>query len=127
MRSGTSLGRVRGLGSAREGAHHWWKHRLTAGSNLFLMVWLVVSIARQPSFDYVSMKMWLSNGWVALPMALLILSVFTHFRMGLQVVIEDYQHDEARVVSLVLLNAFTLGLGAIALFSILKIALGAAA
>ncbi|GGB25672.1 succinate dehydrogenase, hydrophobic membrane anchor protein [Sphingomonas metalli] len=127
MRSGTSLGRVRGLGSAKEGAHHWWQQRLTAGSNLFLMLWLIVSIARQPSFDYASMRMWLSNGWVALPMALLILSVFSHFRLGLQVVIEDYQHDESRIVMLVLLNFFVVALGAAALFSIVKIALGAAA
>lgn len=127
MRSGTSIGRVRGLGSAKEGAHHWWIHRLTAGSNFLLMSWLMISIARQPSFDYASMRLWLSNGWVALPMALLVLSVFWHFRLGLQVVIEDYQKDESRVVALVLLNFFVVALGATALFSILKIALGAAA
>ena len=127
MRSGTPLGRVRGLGSAKEGAHHWLRQRLTAGSNLFLMVWLMVSIARQPAYDYGAMRMWLSNGWVALPMALLIISVFWHFRLGLQVVIEDYQKDQNRVVALILLNFFTVALGATALFSIVKIALGAAA
>jgi succinate dehydrogenase / fumarate reductase membrane anchor subunit len=127
MRSGTSLGRVRGLGSSKEGAHHWWTQRLTAGSNFLLMLWLVVSIARQPAFDYASMRFWLSSAWVALPMALLILSVFWHFRLGLQVVIEDYQHDESRVVLLVLLNFFVMALGATAIFSIIKIALGAAA
>ncbi|MDP1027388.1 succinate dehydrogenase, hydrophobic membrane anchor protein [Sphingomonas sp. KR1UV-12] len=127
MRSGTSLGRVRGLGSSKEGAHHWWQQRLTAGSNFLLMLWLVVSIARQPAFDYASMRFWLSSAWVALPMTLLILSVFWHFRMGLQVVIEDYQHDESRVVALVLLNFFVVALGATAIFSILRIAFGAAA
>ena len=48
MRSGTSLGRVRGLGSAREGAHHWWYQRLTAGSNFLLMLWLI-NATRGPS------------------------------------------------------------------------------
>ena len=59
-------------------------------------------------------------------MALLIVSVFWHFRLGLQVLIEDYAHAENRVVLLVLLNFFTIGTGGIALFSILKIAFGAA-
>ena len=127
MRSGTSLGRVRGLGSAKEGAHHWWYQRLTAGSNFLLMLWLIVTIARQPAYDYATMRMWMENAWVAIPMALLVLSVFWHFRMGLQTVIEDYQHDESRVVFMILLNFFVVGLGAIAIVSILKITFGAAA
>ena len=125
MRS--AIGRVRGLGSANEGTHHWWTQRLTAGSNLLLMAWLMISIARQPSFDYASMRLWMESGWVAIPMALLVISVFYHFRLGLQVVIEDYQHDESRVVLMVLLNFFVIATGAVALFSIMKIALGAAA
>ncbi len=125
MRS--AIGRVRGLGSAKEGTHHWWYQRLTAGSNFLLMAWLLLSIARQPSFDYTAIRTWMESGWVAVPMALLVVSVFYHFRLGLQVVIEDYQHDESRVVLLVLLNFFVIATGAVALFSILKIAFGAAA
>ncbi len=125
MRS--SLGRVRGLGSAREGAHHWWQHRLTAGSNFLLMTWLLISILRQPAYDYTTMRLWMESAWVAIPMILLVLSVFWHFRMGLQTVIEDYQHDESRVVFMILLNFFVVGLGAIAIVSILKITFGAAA
>jgi succinate dehydrogenase / fumarate reductase membrane anchor subunit len=122
MRGGTELGRVRGLGSAREGAHHWWNHRVTAGSNLVLMLWFIVAIARLPAYDYATVHAWMTSAWVAVPMALLIVSVFTHFRLGLQIVIEDYQHGEARVVSLLLLNFFTVATAAIAIFSILKIA-----
>ncbi|MBM6575833.1 MAG: succinate dehydrogenase, hydrophobic membrane anchor protein [Alphaproteobacteria bacterium] len=125
MRS--SLGRVRGLGSAKEGAHHWWQHRLTAGSNFLLMTWLLISILRQPAYDYTTMRLWMESAWVAIPMILLVLSVFWHFRMGLQTVIEDYQHDESRVVFMILLNFFVVGLGAIAIVSILKITFGAAA
>ena len=121
------IGRVRGLGSAKEGTHHWWHQRLTAGSNLFLMLWLLISIARQPAYDYATLRSWMESAWVAIPMALLILSVFYHFRLGLQVVIEDYQHDESRVVLMVLLNFFVVAVGAVALFSILRIAFGAAA
>jgi succinate dehydrogenase / fumarate reductase membrane anchor subunit len=109
MRGGTELGRVRGLGSAREGAHHWWNQRVTAAGNLVLMLWFIISIARL-------------SAWVAIPMALLIASVFWHFRLGLQVLIEDYFHAESRIVSLLLLNFFTVATAAIAIFSILKIA-----
>lgn len=127
MGNGTHLGRVRGLGSAREGAHHWWRQRLTAASNLFLMAWFLVAIARLPGYDHASVQLWLASAWVAVPLALLVASVLYHVRLGLQVVIEDYQHDESRVVMMILLNAFVIALGAIALFSILKVALGASA
>jgi succinate dehydrogenase / fumarate reductase membrane anchor subunit len=73
------------------------------------------------------MRLWMESAWVAIPMLLLVLSVFWHFRMGLQTVIEDYQHDESRIVFMVLLNFFVVATGGAALFSILKIALGAAA
>jgi succinate dehydrogenase / fumarate reductase, membrane anchor subunit len=127
MESRTSIGRVRGLGSAKHGAHHWWRQRLTAGSNLLLMIWFIASIARLPGYEHQDVVNWLSSPWAALPMTLLILSVFTHFRLGLQVVIEDYQHDESRFVMMVLLNLFVVAAGATAIFSILKIAFGAAA
>ena len=86
-----------------------------------------MSILRQPAYDYTTMRLWMESAWVAIPMILLVLSVFWHFRMGLQTVIEDYQHDESRVVFMILLNFFVVGLGAIAIVSILKITFGAAA
>ena len=70
---------------------------------------------------------WMASAWTAIPMILLIVSVFYHFRLGLQVLIEDYQHDESRVVALVLLNFFTIAAAAIAIFSILRIAFSAGA
>ena len=126
MGSGTAIGRVRGLGSAKHGAHHWWQQRLTAGANLFLMLWLMISVARMPGYDYAAVHLWLQSAWAAVPMALLILSVFYHFRLGLQVAIEDYLHGESRVASMILLNLFTFTLGGIALFVILKVAFSGA-
>lgn len=122
----TELGRVRGLGSAHEGVHHWWHQKLTAGTNLFLMSWLLISIARRPAYDYASMHAWLSSAWVAVPMVLLVVSVFYHFRLGLQVVTEDYAHKESRFILMVLLNVFVVATAGTAVFSILKIAFGAA-
>lgn len=127
MGNGTSIGRVRGLGSAKEGAHHWWHQRLTAGSNLILMLWFVVSMALLPAHDYETLRLWIGQTQVAVPLILLVISTFYHFRLGLQVVIEDYQHDETHIVLMVVLNYFTLATGTLAIFSILKIALTAGA
>lgn len=127
MASGSSIGRVRGLGAAKEGTHHWWNQRLTAGSNLALMLWFIVSLAMLPGYDHATVSTWLGSAWAAVPMALLVFSVFYHFRLGMQVVIEDYSHAETRVVLMVLLNFFAIGLGAIAIFSILKLAFAAGA
>ena len=123
MGSGTELGRVRGLGSAKHGAGHWWQQRVTAFVNIALIVWLLVSLVRLPNLDYSTVHSWMQNPFVAVPLALIVLNTFWHFKMGLQVVIEDYQHNESRIVFLGLLNLFTFGAGALALFSILKVAL----
>ena len=126
MGTGTSIGRVRGLGAAKEGTHHWWRQRLTAGSNFLLMAWFIFALTRISSFDYAGVRSWMESAWVAVPLLLLVTSVFYHFRLGLQVVIEDYQHNESRVVFLVLLNLYVLVVYATAVFSILKVAFGAA-
>ncbi len=118
----TELGRVRGLGSAKEGAHHWWRQRLTAGGNFLLMGWLIVSLARMPAYGHADVTRWLASPWGAVPMILLVASVFYHFRLGLQVVIEDYEHDARRVAAMILLNLFTIGAGATAIFAVLRIA-----
>ena len=123
MRGRTELGRVRGLGSAKEGAHHWWRQRVTAFGNLFLILWLIVSLLRLPSLDYVTVHGWLQSPLVAVPMALIVVNTFWHFRLGLQVVIEDYQHGPGRIVAMALLHIWTFGAGAVALYSILKITL----
>jgi succinate dehydrogenase / fumarate reductase, membrane anchor subunit len=120
MRS--ELGRVRGLGSAKEGAHHWWRQRVTAFGNLVLILWLIFSLLRLPDLGYDTVHAWLQSPLAAVPMALIVLNTFWHFRMGLQVVIEDYQHDESRIIMTALVHFWTFGLGGLALFSILKVA-----
>ena len=122
MGTGTSIGRVRGLGSAKSGSHHWWHQRLTAGSNLLLVTWLVVSLFRLPLWNYRALVLWLSSPWASVPLILAIISVFYHLRLGLQVVIEDYQHDFTRVIAIVLLNFYAIGGAALAIYAILKVA-----
>lgn len=128
MSDGTPIGRVRGLGSAHHGAHHWLVQRFTAVGNLVLMLFLAVSLALLPSYDYGTVSGWASQTLPATALALLIVSVFWHARLGLQVLIEDYVHDSGtRFGTLALLNLATIGGGALGLVSIARIALGGAA
>ena len=122
MGTGTGIGRVRGLGSAKAGSHHWWHQRLTAGSNLQLVTCLFFSLLRLPLYDYKALVLWLSSPLASVPLILAVISVFYHLRLGLQTVIEDYQHDFSRVVALVLLNFYAIAGAALAIFAILKVA-----
>ncbi len=122
MGNGTGIGRVRGLGSARSGSHHWWLQRVTAAGNVILLLWFVASLLQLPSLDYETVVKWLASPFVAVPMLLLAANVFWHLRLGLQVVLEDYQHDETKIGGLILLNFYAIALAALSIFSILKIA-----
>jgi len=123
MTTQTPIARVRGLGSARSGAHHWWLERLTSVSTLILFVWLIVSLLRLPSLGHESVTLWLSSPLAAVPMLLLIVSTFWHLKLGLQVVVEDYVHEEGlRLFSIVLVNFFAIAGSALAIFAVLRIA-----
>lgn len=125
MGTGTEIGRVRGLGSAKSGAHHWWLQRVTAAGNLAVMTWFIVSLLRLPSLDHATVVHWIQSPLVAVPLLLLVISVVWHFRLGLQVFLEDYVHDAGqKIIVLLLLNFYTVAAAGIAIFSILKIAFG---
>jgi succinate dehydrogenase / fumarate reductase membrane anchor subunit len=125
MGNGTGIGRVRGLGSAKHGADHWWKQRVTAVGNLLLMVWFLFSLFRLPALDHAGVVKWIGSPLVAVPLILLTISVFWHLRLGLQVFMEDYVHDEGgKVAAILALNFYAIGGAALAIFSILKIAFG---
>lgn len=125
MRMETPLKRVRGLGSARAGAHHWWHERLTSIATLVLLVWLVVSLVRMPGLDHATLTQWLAAPLAAVPMLLLIVSVFWHLKMGLQVIVEDYVHtDGPKLFWITLINFLSLFGAALAIFAVLKIAFG---
>jgi succinate dehydrogenase / fumarate reductase membrane anchor subunit len=122
MGSGTGLGRVRGLGSARSGSHHWWLQRVTAFGNILLVLWFLLSLLRLPGLDHKTVVTWLGSPVSAVLMSLLVINVCWHFRLGLQVVIEDYVHGGMRIVALGLLHLWTFGAGGFALLAIFKIA-----
>jgi succinate dehydrogenase / fumarate reductase membrane anchor subunit len=128
MGNGTSIGKVRGLGSAHEGAHHWLLQRFTAIGNLVLMGWLITSFILLPDFSFEAVTAWLASPVSAAAMVLLIISLFWHARLGLQVVLEDYVQDAGTKFGLfALLNIAVFGGGALAIFSVAKLALGGAA
>jgi succinate dehydrogenase / fumarate reductase membrane anchor subunit len=117
------LGRVRGLGASGEGAHHWWHERLTSIATLLLFVWLIVSLLRLPALDHRTVTEWLAEPLAAVPMLLLIFVTFWHSKLGLQVIVEDYVHEEGgKLFWIVLINFLAVLGGALAMFSVLGIA-----
>ncbi|MFC4255517.1 succinate dehydrogenase, hydrophobic membrane anchor protein [Altererythrobacter xixiisoli] len=128
MGNGTSLGRVRGLGSAHSGAHHWLLQRFTAVGNLLLVGYFIVSLVLLPDLAHGTVIEWLRHPVSASAMALLVISTFWHARLGLQVLIEDYLPDAGnRFAALAVLNFAAFGGGAFGVISIARIALGGAA
>lgn len=126
MGNGTSIGRVRGLGAAREGTHHWLLQRFTAAGNLLLGLWLAVSLLLLPNLNYASVVEWISRPVPATAVALFVISTFWHARLGMQVMIEDYVHGANRFAAIVALNLVAFAGAAFGLFCIIRLALGGA-
>ena len=124
--SSTPLGRVRGTGSAGHGGEHWLRERLTSAALLLLGLWFVASLLLLPDLGRSTVAEWLSSPSGAVPMILFVIISFAHGVDGLKVVIDDYVHDEAnRLLVTGLLYLAGIGAGALALFSLARIAFGA--
>lgn len=121
------LGRVRGLGSAKSGAHHWWHQRLTAVALVPLSLWFVNAILTHMHDDHAAVVAWIGSPLVSALLVALIVSVFYHAKLGLQVVIEDYVHDELAKVGLLIAMRLAMAFGALlGLVAVLKISFGSA-
>ena len=119
----TDLGKVRGLGSAKEGAGHWWAQRLTAIALIPLLVWFVASVVPLVGAELRIVREWISNPVNSVLLLSLIVAVFHHAQLGLQVVIEDYVHTGwLKLASVIAVKFAAFGLGATSLFAVLKIA-----
>lgn len=121
----TPLGRARGLGSAKEGAHHWWMQRVTAVALVPLTLWFVYSIVSIAGADSATAHAWLARPLNAVLMLLLIAATFHHLHLGLQVVLEDYLHDEGvKIASVMAVKLLSVALAVASAFSVLKVAFG---
>lgn len=118
------LGKVRGLGSAKNGTHHWWMQKVTAVALIPLTIWFVASVVQMTQADYEVVISWMNSPIVAVLMLLFVITGIYHLKLGLQVVIEDYIHSEGSKMFLQMLVTFgCVAVAITAVFSILKIAL----
>ena len=123
--SATPLGKVRGLGSAREGGEHWITERVTSIALLLLGTWLVASLLILPKIDRQTIIEWLRAPSGAVPMALLVIVGFRHALDGVKVVVDDYVHEEGSRFAVNLIFLFlAVGGGALALYALASIAFG---
>ena len=108
----THLARVRGLGSAKEGSHHWWMQRLTAIALIPLTVWFAISIIDIVGADHAAVVNWFSSPVISIFMILFVSTMVYHSTLGVQVVIEDYIHHEpTKLASVVSNNFFAMSVG----------------
>lgn len=122
----TPLGRVRGLGSARGGTHHWWMQRVTSVALLPLTIWFAFSMVGLAGATYVETLLWIARPLNAVLLLALVGLTFHHTASGLQVILEDYVKPEGRRIVAVWLVKGLCALMALACaFSILKIAVAA--
>ena len=118
----TPLSRVRGLGSAKSGTEHFWRQRLTAVANVPLSIAFVFIVIGLLGRNHAAVVQILGSPLVAVIMLLFIVSIITHMRIGMQVIIEDYVHDEGHKFFLLMANTFfAFAVGLASAFAILML------
>ena len=120
------ISRVTGLGTAKEGASHWWSQRVTSVALLLLGLWFVATLVRMPTFRYEFVVTWIGMPLNAVLLLLLIATLVYHSLLGVQVVVEDYVHHHGLKIATMLLLTFAhVAVAALAIFAVLRIAFGA--
>ena len=121
----TPIARARGLGPGHAGVHHWTVQRLTALSNVPLVLWFIFSAVALSGATYAEAVEWLASPVTATLMILLVISVFYHAKLGLQVIVEDYVHHQgAKVAALAALTLVMFGLAVACIVATLSVSLG---
>lgn len=120
----SSPGRAKGFDSAHTGFGHWWTERITAVALLPLTIWFAASIIAYSGSDYQAFISWLSSPVVAVLMVFLLIAVFWHMALGLQVVIEDYVHSSAKIWSLLIVRLVCFTMPVAGILAVLSIIFG---
>jgi succinate dehydrogenase / fumarate reductase membrane anchor subunit len=124
----TPVGKVLGLGAAKEGAEHWWMQRLSAVALVVLTLWFVFSLLSMGSLHYDAMHAWIERPVNAALLVLLVITLMYHSQMGIQVVIEDYVPHKSTKLAALIANQFVhVALAAIGVFAVLRAAFGSLA
>ena len=122
MKFRTPISKARGLGSAKEGSHHWWMQRVTAVALIPLTLWFGISVVMVPGAQYQDIVAWIASPWNSVLLVATIIAVFYHAILGIQVVIEDYVLAPWAKVSAILATKLILMLFALAaLFATFRI------
>jgi len=118
------LGRAIGLGSAKEGVEHWWGQRISAIALIPLCLWFVAAIIGLVGADLEAVQNWVARPLPAILLLLVVIMVFYHAALGLQVVIEDYVHAELAKLGLVIVvRLLCFGFAVAGIFAVLSLAL----
>ena len=121
----TPLNRARGLGSAKDGLHHWWAQRLTALALIPLVVWFAISLVMLSGADYAIARAWIGSPIVMVLLILTIVIGLHHGQLGMQVVIEDYVHSDGVKLALIIgIRFVAVFFGLAATVAILRIGFG---
>ena len=121
----TPLARVKGLGASGHGVEHWWIHRMTAVSNIPLIIAFVIIVASLAGSTYEGAVNIVSHPLVAILLTLAVVSVTNHMRLGMQIVIEDYVHDKGwKIVALMANNFYAVLIAVACLYGVVKVGLG---
>ena len=121
----TPLKDVRGLGSAKEGTHHFIVQRLTALALIPLACWFLYFVVGLMHADYLTASDAVAKPWNAMLLIAFLVAMFWHAQLGMQVVIEDYVHSHGLALTAQIAVYFVCILGALAsVFAVVRIALG---
>jgi len=121
----TPLSRARGLGSAKQGVHHWWAQRITAIALIPLVAWFAISLIMMSGADYNVVRAWIGSPVVMVLLTLTFVVGLHHGQLGMQVVIEDYVHNDGVKLALIVLMRFIAVLfGLAGIVAVLRIGFG---
>lgn len=115
------LARAQGLGSAKGGVKHWWAQRVSAVALVPLTLWFLGSIIAHTESDYTAVIEWLKTPLASLAMVVLLLALFHHTALGLQVVIEDYVHSNVKFAAVIAVRLGCLALASAGIAATLRI------